>query len=158
MQWVNIFLKKNYLLFTHHQSRNDVPFLPPKKWHGIELLPILHIQKTGGTTLEIKISEYCCTNWTNNSNFCEKIIYYHQEEPCRQNPGVPTPVKYLYKCGYHPTLPKLYECMAEYQIIPKFLTIIRHPVNRVISEYFHLIDSEYDEWVISNGKNLHSSD
>lgn len=121
------------------------------------IIPSFHVQKTGGSTFEYEIAGFCCniSRESEQHNNCKKIIFHEKNMTC-------TTGNYLrgHNCGYHPNIRQLYDCTSnyvgkrknqfpEYNGIQYYVTVLRDPVHRVVSEYFQVLERSKTKQTIS---------
>ena len=148
-------------------------------WHRLEIdfrssnnniiLAFVHIQKTGGKSLVksfLSVQKrgnplcYMKRNITNDHNYLNSGRCYI-DLPKSKEMWFVSETTYGWPCGVHPLLLGLKSCLPKlflqkYGKRPRsfqFLTLIRHPVVRFISEFYHV--SSFGGWspsYLCNGK------
>ena len=135
------------------------------------ILAFVHIQKTGGKSLVksfLSVQKrgnplcYMIRNITNDHNYMNSGRCYI-DLPKSKEMWFVSETTYGWPCGAHPLLLGLKSCLPKlflqkYGGRPRsfqFLTLIRHPVIRFISEFYHV--SSFNGWLRSylcNGKKI----
>lgn len=100
-------------------------------WNQHDTLGHFHIQKAAGSTLGSMVGDFCCEDTT--------------QAPLCSSFKTRVPTKCLTKhinlssgCLYHPTLPQFYDCLGRRSSSLVYVGIFRNPVDRLISEFYHL--------------------
>lgn len=118
--------------------------------YGKDLFVLLHIQKTGGTSFEkhlvhdLKVPNPCSCNNERRRCFCPRSIAKNRSsiEPAIHRTladytWLASRFSIGWACGLHPDFIQLTRCLASLKRL-FFLTFLRHPLSRFISEYRHV--------------------
>ena len=113
-------------------------------WNSEDTIGHLHIQKTAGNSIATMAGYYCCDN--EYTPFCSKFkTRAPTDENCKSLAS---------KCNFHPHLTELYDCLSNQKYDPIiFIGIFRNPIDRMISEFYHLNSSAsliHSLWDIPN--------
>lgn len=134
------FDKPNYSKVTFNQiTSHNVTF----NISGHDLLVLLHIQKTGGTTFErhlvhdLEIQNACSCSSDRKRCLCRKPNQKKDANPNIYETWLISRFSTGWACGLHADWTQLTECLRGLQRL-FFMTFLRHPLYRFISEYRHV--------------------
>lgn len=116
-----------------------------------DLMILLHIQKTGGTTFEkhlvqdLNINNQCSCSDEKRRCWCPRYSNQKVTPPSTPSVGIPTSnVTWLISrfstgwiCGLHADWTQLTNCLSGLERL-YFLTFVRDPIHRFISEFRHV--------------------
>lgn len=111
---------------------------------GDDLLVLIHIQKTGGTTFERHLVQDIILNTPCSCAQDKRRCHCPRGSRARKEPKTLSNLTWLVSrfstgwiCGLHPSFSQLERCLAEAKRI-YFLTLLRHPLHRFVSEFRHV--------------------
>lgn len=129
---------ENYVNFSDILA-NNIRFNPSSQ----DILVLLHIQKTGGTTFErhlvndLNSSLPCICKEDKRKCSCPRPLNLADPKTVIESTWLISRFSTGWICGLHPDWSQLSDCLAK--VPRKFLvTFLRHPVHRFISEFRHV--------------------
>lgn len=110
---------------------------------GRDLLVLLHIQKTGGTTFErhlvhdLLAPSPCDCNENRKRCSCSRTLNHSDAKTIADSTWLISRFSTGWACGLHADWTQLNDCLRN---IPSlfFITFLRHPLHRFISEFRHV--------------------
>lgn len=110
---------------------------------GQDLIVLLHIQKTGGTTFErhlvhdLHTPSPCVCNENRKRCSCSRTLNHSDAKTVADSTWLISRFSTGWACGLHADWTQLNDCLRN---IPRlfFITFLRHPLHRFISEFRHV--------------------
>lgn len=110
-----------------------------------DLLVLLHIQKTGGTTFErhlvndLNIDNPCSCTSNRRRCSCSRLHDNKQQHTTSlDDTWLVSRFSTGWLCGLHPDWSQLSQCLKKLDHRLFFMTFLRHPIHRFISEFRHV--------------------
>lgn len=115
-----------------------------KKRHA-DILYFLHIPKTSGTSITAHIDAHFENDEILKSQLWSHLLSSYTQEEISDNFATPLS-KYKLIRGHFG-----YGIFREIGAMPKYITMLRHPAERSVSQFFHLkVDPVYNSWFRSD--------
>lgn len=137
--------EQNKFLYLRHNVGFDEMVQKNRKFNitDQDLMVLLHIQKTGGTTFErhlvhdLIIPSPCDCNEDRKRCFCSRAVSKDSTKTIADSTWLISRFSTGWACGLHADWTQLNDCLRN---IPKlfFITFLRHPLHRFISEFRHV--------------------